>query len=135
MLEDVRKSTLAYLSGVGFMSIILFFVFFMQPERYGEIYPTCVIIITLSALVVFFYVFDDLNFIVNFASRRDDPEGFREKLEKGTHFISAMILMVVVGMNLIVYRNYEPDFSVRLLIITLLTLVSVFLFLYSMFME
>ena len=122
------------LAGVGFIGIVMYFYFFLTGEGYEEIYPTMVILILFSSLSALFYLFEDLNAMFNLALSRDDPDEFRTKVKRGSNFLAGMLLMGMVGMNLVVFTNYDSDMALRMIIITLLTLVSVFLLLYSMFM-
>ncbi len=128
------KSTLATISGVGFMAIVLFFYFFMWEPSYSEVYPTMFILIILSALTVVFYLLDDISFMYHFALTREDPEDFKSKVKKASNFMAGLMGMTLVGLNIIVYTQFGDKVSIRILIITLLTLFSVFLLVYSMFM-
>ena len=132
--DGIDKGVLAYISGAGFMSIGGFFVFFMWGSEYSKIYPMVFISIILSSLVVFFYLLDDLNFMYNHALNADDPEETKTKIKRGSNFISGNLLFLISILNIYTYREYTVDLSLRVLIITLLTLFSVFLLLYSMFM-
>ncbi|GEM_PF-5124956 len=131
-ISEVDKSFLAMLSGFGFVGIGLFFYFFMLEKTYQPIYVTTIIVIIMSALTAFFYLLDDLNFMFNLALSRDDPDSFKTKVRRGARMVSGMLLMGLIGVNLIVYTGHGGSFEIRVLIITILTFCSVFLFLYSM---
>ncbi|MCK4717679.1 MAG: hypothetical protein KAT70_03330 [Thermoplasmata archaeon] len=133
-ISEMDRGSLAMLAGVGFIGIVMYFYFFLTGEGYEEIYPTMVILILFSSLSALFYLFEDLNAMFNLALSRDDPDEFRTKVKRGSNFLAGMLLMGMVGMNLVVFTNYDSDMALRMIIITLLTLVSVFLLLYSMFM-
>ncbi len=133
--EGLDKGLLAYVSGIGFTAIVLFFWFFMRGPEYTDIYAMMFILVVLSALVVFFYLFDDLGFMYNYILGTDDPEGMKEKVKRGSNFISGIMMMTIAGLNIIGYSDYGNSLSLRLFIITLLTIFSVFLLLYSMFIS
>ena len=133
--EGLDKGMLAMVSGVGFTAIVLFFRFFMWGSEYSEIYTMMFILITLSALVVFFYLLDELNFMYNRILGSDDPDGMKTNVKRGSNFISGIMLMTIAGLNIIGYTDYGNSLSLRLFIMTLLTIFSVFLLLYSMFMS
>jgi len=134
-LDETNKSTLAMISGLGFMGMVFFFYFFMTGKEYEDLYVITTIIIILSALTIFFYLLEDLNFMFDFCMKKADPEDYHTKVKKASNFISGLLLMGIAGLNIIAYSEYtDLGKSARLLIITFLTLFSVFLLLYSMFL-
>ena len=134
-ISTVDKGSLAMLSGVGFVGIGLFFYFFLSGD-YTEAYPSTIFLMLLCSLVPLFYLFEDINPVFNFALSRTDPDGFRIKAKRGSNFVAGMLLMGVAGVNLITYTNNDDGgaLAIRLFVITLMTIASVFLLLYSMFM-
>ena len=139
-IEDVDKGVLSFLSGVGLLGIFLFFYFFMKPEGYSELYNLAFIIIIVSALMVFFYLLEDISFMYNKTLSQDDPEAYRNNIKRGSNFIAGMLLMLMIGMNIITYADYA-DFGghsysagIRITIIAMLASASVYLLVYSMFM-
>jgi len=134
-ISDVDKGSLAMLSGVGFVGIGLFFYFFLAGD-YKEGYPTVIFLMTLCAMVPLFYLFEDLNPLFNFSLSRTDPDEFRTKAKRASNFIAGMLLMGVVGVNLITYTGRDDGgaLALRMSVVALMTIASVFLLLYSMFM-
>ena len=141
MFEDglgkVGKDILAFISGIGLFSIGLFFYFFMLEDAYEKIYLLCAIAIAFSALMVLFFLLDDLEAVYAWAMMRDETGDFKEKLRRWSNLVSGMFLMALVGIILVAFTSsaYSFDHGIRLLTITLLTSFSVFLFLFSLFMD
>jgi len=133
-ISEVDRGTLAMLAGVGFVGMILFFYFFMTGAEYEVIYNWMVILIVFASLAPLMYLFDDLNAIFNWALSKDDPDEFKKKVRRGSNFMAGMLLMGLAGINLIAYTEHGGHMALRLLVMTALALVSVFLLLYSMFM-
>lgn len=136
-LSDLGKDVLAFIAGVGILGIVLFFYFFMMEETYENIYVMTLLVMIMAVLMVFFYVFDDLGFVFTWALMRDETGDFKDKLRRWSNLVSGMLLMGLVGINIIAFSSPDltTDHGIRILIITCLTSFSVFLFLYSLFME
>ena len=136
-ISDVDRGSLAMLAGVGFVGTIMFFYFFFLETEFTQGYPLMTLLIVLGCLTPLFYLFQDLNFIFDFSLTRDDADGFRTKLQRASNFLAGMFLMGIVGMILIAYTHFDNggSMALRMTVITLLTTCSVFLLLYSMFME
>ena len=139
-IEDVDKGVLSFLSGLGIIAILLFFYFFMKPEAYSELYNLAFFIILVAAMMVVFYLLEDISFMYNKTLSQDDPEAYRNNVKRGSNFISGMLLMLMIGMNIITYADYS-DFGghsysagIRITIIAMLATASVYLVVYSMFM-
>ncbi|MCD6461943.1 MAG: hypothetical protein J7L61_04290 [Thermoplasmata archaeon] len=133
-ISEVDKSLLAMLSGVGFVGIAMFFYFFMPPEEYSAAYVPSILAIVMASLIALFYLLDDMSFMFNMALSRDDPDGFKTKVRRSARLLSGMFLMGLAFVNLVVFTTEGGDVELRVLIVSLLTAFSVFLFIYSMFM-
>ena len=139
-IEDVDKGVLSFLSGLGIISILGFFYFFMKPAEYSELYNLTVFTMLVAATMVFFYLLEDISFMYNKTLESDDPEAFRNKVKRASNFISGMLLMLMLIVNIITYADYA-DFGshsysagIRITIIAMLSIASVYLLIYSMFM-
>ena len=130
--EDFDRSKLAYVSGVGFMAIILFYVFFMG-ER-SDVFIHSLILLIMGALMVFCFLFDELWFMVNAALKSDDAESYQTKVKRGSNFFSGILLMGIAGIILIIFMDYGIMDGIHLMVLTFLSAFSVFLLLYSMFL-
>jgi len=134
-LSDMDKGKLAIIGGFGLFAIGFFFYFFMTEDYYQDIYVLALMGIIFGVLMILFYLLDDLKFMFSFAMGRDDPEGFKDNLRKGTNALAGGMGMIVLGVNIIAFQNYGLDKGLRILVISLLTIFSVFLLLYSLLVE
>ena len=129
---EFDRSKLSYVAGIGFMSIMLFFVFFMGDK--DDIFVHAIICLVLACLMVFFFLFDEIWFMVNMADRSDDPEAFHTKVKRGSNFFSGILLMGLAGIIIIVSKDYSLWKGLHIMILTLLVAFSMFLLIYSMFL-
>jgi ABC-type transport system involved in cytochrome c biogenesis permease subunit len=126
---NLQKSTLALLSGVGFMAILVFLYFMIDAERPGDVWGMCIVAIILSGLMTLFYLFDDLRIKPAFITRRN------------SNFVAGMLWLLVMVIIVIGFSSFTapPTYQIwdgfRIFILALLSAFSVFLLLYSMFTE
>ena len=126
---NLQKSTLALLSGIGFMGIVVFLYFMYEANRPLDVWIMCIVALLLSAVMTVFYLQDDLRRKPAWASRRS------------SNFIAGMLWLLVMVIIVIGFSSFTtpPTHQLwdgfRIFIITLLSAFSVFLLLYSMFTE
>ncbi len=122
--ERVGKSTLALISGMGFVLIAILLYFFLS--RYGDMdtYIITFLALLFATLISFFYLLDDLTIRPHFITNR------------GAHFISGMFLGALVLLIIMVLNtNWDILFIIPFFVVTILMSVSVALFLYALLWE
>ncbi len=117
------KSTLTFLSGVGFMGLLVFFIFFM-PSRPMEVWLASIIGVMVAAASSLFFLIDELKFKPNFITTRNS------NLLAGMLFL-LMLIVLLWGFKEFTVTPYEWWDGMRIFILTLLSSLSTFLFLFS----
>lgn len=127
-LTNLQKSTLASLAGTGFPAIGVFMAFFMVG-RPLEVWITAIAAIALCALMSLFYLLPDMKFgpssitwgVANFIA--------------GMLWFLSLVIIAVGFMWFTTPPTYELWDGFRIFILSLLSAFSVFLLLYSLFLE
>jgi hypothetical protein len=123
-LAPVSKSTLALVSGLGFViiAVILYFVFNMYSDM--DTIILTILGLFFSALIAFFYLLDELTIRPSWMTSR------------GGHFISGMFLGALALLIVVILNSYSDWlFLFPLFLVLILMNVSVAFFLYSMAWE
>lgn len=122
--EGVSKSTLALVSGLGFVLIGIILYFFLSKYGGTNTYIIIFIALLFSALVSFFYLLDELTIRPSFMTSR------------GAHFISGMFLGALALLIIMILNAYTDWlFMIPIFAVTILMSVSVALFLYAIMWE
>jgi len=129
-IDEFDKSKLAFVSGIGFVSLGFIFYFFVIVPGNILLLGLSTLTILISILVAFFYLLDDLKIRTTSLT------------ERGARFISGiffMVLVILIFMPILISWPNTKDIDMAipftLIPIIVLTHGSVALFLYSMLWE